>query len=415
MNYYLFIIFLLILSFLSLQIYVSLWILDFINSSSKQKLIFLKIGFATLALAPFCFIFIRLHFPDSLIITLSQKFINQNILSTSNNPINDRLDCYIYIIIIYLIGLMVMISRILFSYVSANMQLHSSIPVIIQGEQIFKCDYIKNPLCFGLIKPKIYFPKDAELRWTEREIQISIAHEKHHTKQYDPFWKLLSCLVQALLFFSPWIYYLNRKFELEMEIYCDTNVCMTTGVSIYEYGTVLLAMACDQSQNYTFNNLTDSTLKKRLLAMKKQTKNSIILASVLSAIFLITGSSTIVMASGATEKKNYFKISSKFIVDGKVVSSPVILAKENQAALIVITNTNSNRVQGLKMKLVAHNAPRFGQKNAIEINYDIEYKNGEEELHANPQLIITPNHEEKIKLASSSERSYEMQVNIKKE
>lgn len=416
MNYSLFIFFLLTLSFLSLLMLVSLWMLDVVNANAKQKLIFLKIGFTTIALSPFCFIFMRLHFPNNLIITLTSEFINQNILSNAGDIlIMDQIDWYLYISITYLIGLMFMLVRILLSYLSATSQLRLSIPANIQGELIFKCDHIQNPLCFGLVKPQIYFPRDAELKWTEREIQLCLAHEKHHIKQYDPFWKLLSQITQALLFFTPWMYYLNRRFELEMEIHCDLNVCTTTNASIYEYGHLLLAMASVQSHNFTFNNMTDSTLKRRLIAMKMKTKNVVVLASILSSVLLLTSLSAVVMASGFTLKKNYFKISSKIIVDGKVVSNPVILAKENQPALIVITNTNHNGAQGLRMKLVAANATRFGLNKAVEINYDIEYKNGSNEMRANPHIIVEPNQEEKIKLSSNAEHVYEMQVIAERE
>ena len=74
------------------------------------------------------------------------------------------------------------------------------------------------------------------------------------------------------------------------------------------------------------------------------------LTSLCCAMLLSTGSATIAMTSGVLEK-NYFKITTKIIVDGKLVSTPQILAKENQEASIII----NNNAQKFKMKLLAKN------------------------------------------------------------
>ena len=91
-----------------------------------------------------------------------------------------------------------------------------------------------------------------------------------------------------------------------------------------------------------------------------------------------------------------------------VANSPQILAKENQEASIVI----ANNTQGLKMKLVSNNDAK---SNAIEINYDIEYKNGKDEMRANPHMIVMPNQEGTIRIASDSGHSYEMKVIAEKQ
>jgi hypothetical protein len=96
------------------------------------------------------------------------------------------------------------------------------------------------------------------------------------------------------------------------------------------------------------------------------------------------------------------------VSNGKLISSPVIIAYANQKALIVMTNTNKDGAQGLRMELVARDISKFGRNDDIGINYDIESKNGKEKMHARPQVIVAPNQESRISLASDSGHSYEM-------
>ncbi len=421
MNYLQCLFFLASLSGLSLINLILIRILDFANAFSKQKIILIKIGLVVLALAPFIFTLWRLSSWQVLEITLPGQFANQ--LSTSRLSITlteHQINWPFYIFLVYGMGFLMMLSRILFSYLSAIKKLGSSFESVIQEKSILLNEHIESPLSFGFPKAKIYFPSDAEKKWTPREIQMSIAHEKIHVEQNDSLWKLLSLIVQALLFFVPWAYSLHRKLELEMEIFCDEKTCVAANADTKEYGSLLLAMTCAQPENLRgnliFTNMTDSTIKRRLLAMKSKTMKRSLLISVLSTFLVLSGATAIAMTSGIADKnKNTFKITSKIFIDGKLVSSPVIVALENQKALIVITNTNDVGAQGLRMELVARNVSKYGRNDAIGINYDIQYSNGAEKMHSKPQVIVTPHQEGRINISSDSNHSYEMYVLAERE
>lgn len=402
MNDYPYLVFLLSLSGFSFIIFIFLRILDFVSATAKQKMTVLKTGIILISILPVTFSLLRLFSWHTFLITLKGEFINQLPALLSIPLSESKINWSSYVFSIYRFGVLLMLLRILFSYLSARRKLIDSIPEVIQKQLVFINKHIKSPLSFGLPVAKIYFPSDMKERFSLREIQISLAHEKNHLKRNDSLWKLFSLFAQALLFFVPWAYYLHRRLELEMEIFCDERTCIETNANINEYGNLLLAMTCIQSQNLIFTNITDSTLKRRFLAMKSKKIKRPLLTSLCCAMLLLTGSATIAMTSGMIEKK-FFRITTKIIVDGKLVSSPQILAKENQEASIVI----ANNAQGLKMKLVANNDAK---NNAIEINYDIEYKNGKDEMRANPQMIVMPSQEGTIRIASDSGHSYEMKV-----
>jgi len=409
MNYFSYFLFLGSLAGLSLMMLALLRILVLAKVASRQKITVLKIGLLLIAIAPFIFTFLRLFSWHTIAITLPGKFINRLLTHTTHIILTEpEVTWGFYIFAAYGVIFFAMLSRILFSYVSARKQLAGSLPVIIQGQLVFINRHIKSPLSFGFPTAKIYFPANAGEKWTPREIQMSLAHEKIHLERNDAWWKLLSLCVQALLFFVPWSYSLHRKLELEMEIFCDMRTCAETAADIKEYGCLLLAMTCRQPQNLIFTNMTDSTLKRRLLAMKTKTRSAKLLVAILSSALLLAGSTAIAMTSGITEKKSSFNILSKIFLDGELISSPRIVIMANQPASIEIGN--KDRSQDLRIKLVSKDATMSGIKNAISISYDIRYQNGEEKMHSKPQIIIAPGQEGRVSLSSDSGHTYEMRV-----
>ena len=303
MNYFSYLFFLVSLSGLSLFTIFLIRVLDFANTSVVQKMKVIKIGLMLIGLSPFIFIFFKLFSWKTLEINLSSEVINPLLVNTIPSIFtSSQFHLSFYFFVTYMIGFAIMLFRILFSYLNAKIQLSKSSVSTINGQAVYLTECIQSPLSFGLPIAKIYFPLDAEKKWTAREIQMSITHEKIHLEQNDSLWKLFSLVVQALLFFVPWSYYLHRKLELEMEIFCDMKTCIRTNANIHEYGDLLLGMICAEPRNIIFTNLTNSTLEKRFLAMKSKTIKRSFLITVLSIVLLFTGGTVIAMTSGITKK-----------------------------------------------------------------------------------------------------------------
>ncbi len=416
MSYLQFLYFLACLSGINLLTLVLVRILDFVYVISRQKIILIKISLVVMLFAPLIFALLSLSSWQVLKISVPGQFTNQ--LSSPQSVILSgyQMNWAFYIFLVYVMGFLMMLSQILFSYVSARKKLRSSFQAVIQGQSVFLNKHINSPLSFGFPKAKIYFPSDSEQKWTPREIQMSLSHEKNHVNQNDSLWKLLSLIVQASLFFVPWAYSLHRKLELEMEIFCDEKTCIEASADINEYGGLLIAMTCVQPVNLIFTNMTDSTLKKRLLAMKSKTIKRSFLISALSTVLVISCATAIAMTSGITDKnESSFKITTKLFIDGKLVSSPVLFTLENKKALIVMADTNDADAQGLRIELVARNDSQHGMNDPIRINYDIQYSNGAEKMHSNPQVVVMPHQQGRINISSDSKHSYDMYILAERE
>ena len=106
---------------------------------------------------------------------------------------------------------------------------------------------------------------------------------------------------------------------------------------------------------------------------------------------------------GISAKKNSYKITSNIWIDGKWISSPVIMAYPGQKAAVRLSNKEG---QTLKVALIAENT----SKKAINIKYDVQYADGNKKMHYQPIMVLTLNQEGVIRIVSDSHHFYEMKV-----
>ncbi len=89
----------------------------------------------------------------------------------------------------------------------------------VSGE-IFTGNEIKRPFAYGIIKPRIYLPKNLS---SIESIHI-IEHEKEHLRRQDPLIKALSYLILLVHWFNPilWISFILMVRDMEQS--CDEAV-----------------------------------------------------------------------------------------------------------------------------------------------------------------------------------------------
>ena len=255
MNYFMYLIFLISLSGLSLITFVLYFVLGIARVTSKQKMTFIKTGLIIIGFSPIIFAILKMSSWDVIINAIPFNYIDQSSMQMVHaTPTGIYMNWPYYIFAVYRICLLVLLFKLVFSYFSASKLLAKSLPAIIHGQAVLLNANITSPLSFGFLTSKIYFPLNAEKEWNYREIEISVAHEKLHLKHNDSLWKLFSLIIRSLLFFAPWAYFLHRKLELEMEVYCDEMTRAETRADISEYGNLLLSMVCSEPRSLIFTN-----------------------------------------------------------------------------------------------------------------------------------------------------------------
>lgn len=88
---------------------------------------------------------------------------------------------------------------------------------------------IAIPVAIGLFHPAIVVPADLVGKLSEAEFDQIGMHELAHVRRFDDWTNLLQKIAEALLFFSPAIYFIGRQLSIEREVACDDWVVAATG------------------------------------------------------------------------------------------------------------------------------------------------------------------------------------------
>ena len=118
----------------------------------------------------------------------------------------------------------------------ARMGVHRSIAV-------YAIDSIRTPFWFGLLSPRIYFPKHLIKDMSEFDLDHIFLHELAHFKRKDLIVAHLQTLLQALHWFNPFVWYAFWKMRGDRETACDEMVLYTLGAHKSElYGQTIISV-----------------------------------------------------------------------------------------------------------------------------------------------------------------------------
>ncbi len=103
--------------------------------------------------------------------------------------------------------------------------------------KIFLSNKVKAPLTIGFFKPVILIPLASINHLNAEQMEAVILHELAHIKRFDYLINLLLSLIEATLFFNPFMQLLSRHIKRERENSCDDWVLQ------YEYNAATYAKA----------------------------------------------------------------------------------------------------------------------------------------------------------------------------
>ncbi|MGC1380913.1 MAG: M56 family metallopeptidase [Candidatus Baltobacteraceae bacterium] len=107
---------------------------------------------------------------------------------------------------------------------------------------VYLSEDVAVPIVAGIVAPKIVVPCDLPERLSAAELHQVVAHERAHVLRNDPLWNLLQRLIEAALFFNPWVRIAAAALSNEREAACDDWVVEKTG-SPDDYAVCLATLA----------------------------------------------------------------------------------------------------------------------------------------------------------------------------
>lgn len=88
---------------------------------------------------------------------------------------------------------------------------------------------VKMPMTIGWLHPLIVLPPDLPETLSSAECDSVIAHELAHIKRWDYATNFAQRVIQAVLFFHPAVWFINKQLVIERELACDDWAVKLTG------------------------------------------------------------------------------------------------------------------------------------------------------------------------------------------
>ncbi|AYD46185.1 hypothetical protein D6B99_00255 [Arachidicoccus soli] len=159
---------------------------------------------------------------------------------------------------LYILGIIMLTIRLILAYVSTRnlrkgslssldnrwidslQQLKAKLH-INKSVKIFISANVDSPMMMGFLKPVILFPVSIITNLTTYQIEAILLHELAHIRRQDYLFNLLQSIIETLLFFNPFVWWISKKIRDERENCCDEIVLQHTG-NPHDYATALMLL-----------------------------------------------------------------------------------------------------------------------------------------------------------------------------
>ena len=112
---------------------------------------------------------------------------------------------------------------------------------IRQTVRVFATTGAQVPTVFGAWKPVILLPLGAIAGLSSAQLEAILAHELAHVARHDFLINCLQCVVEAMLFYHPAVWWLSQRIRDERELACDVIAADLCGDRVL-YSRALLAL-----------------------------------------------------------------------------------------------------------------------------------------------------------------------------
>jgi beta-lactamase regulating signal transducer with metallopeptidase domain len=101
-------------------------------------------------------------------------------------------------------------------------------------------NHVEAPAVIGWFRPMVLLPVTTLTGLDAQQLEAVIAHELAHIRRLDGFVNLFQVAAEALLFYHPAVWWVNRQIRVERENCCDDIAVAVSGVR--EYARALMTL-----------------------------------------------------------------------------------------------------------------------------------------------------------------------------
>jgi len=149
---------------------------------------------------------------------------------------------------------------------------------ILRPIKVFLSERINVPMVMGTLKPIILLPFASISQLSTDQLETILMHELAHIKRHDYLLNIFQTVVETILFFNPFMWWISAIVRREREHCCDDMVLANTSYPL-SYARALATLETSRQQTYTMavaaagqkNQLFNRI--KRIMEMKKNSLN----------------------------------------------------------------------------------------------------------------------------------------------
>ena len=147
-----------------------------------------------------------------------------------------------WIVFAWILGLAAGWARLAASFVRVEGIRRRASLLVSTQDDVFGSREVGVPIVAGIAKPVIVLPHDLAATLSPDDLRRVVEHERAHIRRGDPLWNLIQRVIEAALFFNPWVHVAGAALSNEREAACDDWAVERTG-SAGEYAVCLATLA----------------------------------------------------------------------------------------------------------------------------------------------------------------------------
>lgn len=188
---------------------------------------------------------------------------------------------------------------------------------------------VYTPMVVGVVRPFIILPAGLISGLNAEQLEAILLHELMHIRRNDFLLNLFQSLLEALLFFNPFVWMISAILRTEREHCCDDAV-IVNGANTKAYVRALAALEESRSTNtlaLSFAGNKNQLLERIKRLMEKSVKNYSLKEKAVPFVFLFVG---LVCASWFSIQKGNDQVQK--MSDDKTVAADTSIRKKQKTA-----------------------------------------------------------------------------------
>jgi beta-lactamase regulating signal transducer with metallopeptidase domain len=126
-----------------------------------------------------------------------------------------------WLVPIWIAGVTFCLVRLVLSSARINRIVRNATPAPKFGIGVMISNDVAMPVAAGFFAPAIVIPADLATTLDPADLESIVQHERAHIRRGDIGANMVQRLIEAALFFNPWVYMIGRQLVRERESACD--------------------------------------------------------------------------------------------------------------------------------------------------------------------------------------------------